>query len=50
MNEHKECGDNYLKKLLPGIETQKEKSEFDSLDSHRDQLKNEELFYRMMER
>jgi hypothetical protein len=43
-------GDNRIKELLPGIETAKEKVSFAKLDSHQSQLKNEELYFRMMQR
>lgn len=43
-------GDNLIKELVPGITTTKEKASFSSLDSHKSQLKNEELFYRVQQR
>ena len=48
--DNKYFGDNRLKELLPGIETEREKREFSKLNSHQSQLKNEELFFRMMHR
>ncbi len=42
--------DNHLKEMLPLIETNREKANFKKLDSHQSQLKNEELFFRMMHR
>lgn len=43
-------GDNRLKEMVHLIETAKEKASFSKLDSHQSQLKNEELFFRMMNR
>jgi len=44
-NEHTK-----IKEVACGIETKKEKESFVKLDSHRSQLKNEELFYRAQQR
>lgn len=41
-------GDNRIKQLTPGIQREDEKKNFDKLDSHQSQLKNEELWYRAM--
>lgn len=43
-------GDNRIKELTPGITQKKEKASFPKLDSHKSQLKNEQLFYRVQER
>lgn len=48
--DNKFNGDNRIKELVPGIETEKEKKSFSQLNSHQSQLKNEELFFRMMEK
>ncbi|MDP4145591.1 MAG: hypothetical protein Q8936_14085 [Bacillota bacterium] len=42
--------DTCIKELTPGIQTNKEKQSFKSLDSHKSQLKNEELWFRVQER
>lgn len=39
-------GDNRIKQLTPGIQTEYEKRNFAKLDSHQSQLKNEELWFR----
>ena len=41
-------GDNRIKQLTPGIQRQDEKNNFSKLDSHQSQLKNEELWFRAM--
>jgi hypothetical protein len=41
-------GDNRIKQLTPGIQRESEKRSFSSLNSHQSQLKNEELFFRML--
>jgi len=46
--DEKFLGDNRIKQLTPGIQRQDEKREFSSLNSHQSQLKNEELWFRMM--
>ena len=43
-------GDNRIKELTPGIQTKKEKASFEKMSSHKSQLKNEELFFRVLER
>lgn len=50
MIENQKFGDNRIKELVSLIETEREKKSFNKLDSHQSQLKNEELFYRMMNR
>lgn len=39
-----------IKELTPGIQTKAEKASFPNLDSHKSQLKNEELFWRVQQR
>ncbi len=41
---------SHIKELTPGITQSKEKASFPTLDSHKSQLKNEELFYRVQQR
>lgn len=43
-------GENLIKELVPGITTEREKATFAYLDSHKSQLKNEELFYRVQQK
>lgn len=42
--------DTRIKSLVPGIINSREKEKMPALDSHQSQLKNEELFYRVLER
>ena len=42
--------DTKIKECTKGIQTEREKSTNNKLDSHKSQLKNEELWYRVQER
>jgi len=45
---NKQWGDDRIKELVPGIERYEERAKFKDLDSHESQLKNEELYFRML--
>ena len=44
------CKSTHIKELVPLIETKREQQQFNKLNKHQSELKDEELFYRVQQR
>jgi len=49
-NIHEYYEDTCIKRLVPGIINERERQEMSSLDKHKSELKNEELYYRVQQK
>jgi len=50
LSDNSKAGDTCIRELVPGIINDAERKSFASLNRHQSELKNEELFFRVMEK